>query len=92
MTQRLPITPQNLISMSGFVDFSNSFHVSVWSTILVMFFSFLRKSNVLPDSPKTFDPTRQLSRSSISVDPLGQFLIVKVTWSKTIQYYQRVMY
>ena len=43
VTQRLPITPQILISMSGFVDFSNSFHVSVWSAILVMFFLIFKK-------------------------------------------------
>lgn len=90
--QKLPLTPQMLLLMSQFVDMSNSFHLCVWSAILFMFFTFFRKSNVMPDSSLKFDSAKQVTRGSILIDEGKTLMIVKVTWSKTIQYSQRILY
>ena len=50
---------------------------------LVVFFSFLRLSNVLPHSVASFDHTRQLARGDVIFGELGEVLLLK--WSKTMQ-------
>ena len=62
----------------------------VWAAMLLMFFTFFRQSNVLPLSASQFDPSKQLSQSSISL--YSDFMVVKVTWSKTIQFSQKTFF
>ena len=50
---------------------------------LVVFFSFLRLSNVLPYSVDSFDYTRQLARGDVIFGDSGAVLLLK--WSKIIQ-------
>ena len=50
---------------------------------LLSFFSFLRLSNILPHTSKTFDPTRQLCRGDLIFSQDSIVIIIK--WSKTIQ-------
>ena len=50
---------------------------------LTCFFSFLRLSNILPHSIRTFDHTRQLARGDFIPSKAGAVLLLK--WSKTIQ-------
>ena len=50
---------------------------------LLMFFSFLRMSNVLPHGINKFDFTRHLSRADVIFGISGAVLLVK--WSKTMQ-------
>ena len=50
---------------------------------LVVFFSFLRLSNVLPHSVASFDHTRQLARGDVIFGDSGAVLVIK--WSKTMQ-------
>ena len=50
---------------------------------LLSFFSFLRLSNILPHTSKTFDPTRQLCRGDLIFSKDSIVIIIK--WSKTIQ-------
>ena len=50
---------------------------------LLLFFSFLRLSNVLPHTVKTFDNTRQLARGDVIFTKDGAVILIK--WSKTIQ-------
>ena len=49
---------------------------------LLMFFSFLRLSKVLPHSTKQYDHTRHISRGDIIFSEHGAILL---KWSKTIQ-------
>ena len=53
------------------------------SLYLLMFFSFLRLSNVLPHSIAKFDYTRQLARADVIFGTSGAVLLIK--WSKTMQ-------
>ena len=49
----------------------------------IVFFSFLRLSNVLPHSVASFDHTRQLARGDVIFGDSGAVLLLK--WSKTMQ-------
>jgi integrase len=55
----------------------------------VAFFSFFRKSNLLPSNLVSYDPSRHLSRHNITFSQQGA--IINVQWSKTIQYQDRVL-
>ena len=92
VTPRLPINPYMLNKIAHVVNFQDTFELCVWTAILFMFFSFFRKSNVLPMSCNSFDPSKQLSRASIAVSDNCSFMLVRVSWSKTIQYKQRSLY
>ena len=50
---------------------------------LVVFFLFLRLSNVLPHSMASFDHTRQLAHGDVIFGETGAALLLK--WSKTMQ-------
>ena len=82
-----PITVCLLRKLYRFVDVNDSFHVCMWSLMLFMFFTFVRKSNVLPLSPDKFDSQVQLCCRDIVCN--GTHLSVTLGWSKTIQFGQR---
>ena len=90
VVQKLPVTPELLSRIYNCVDFNNAFHVCMWAVMLFMFFTLFRKSNVLPDSVPKFDPKKQISRANIVYN--DENMVVKVTWSKTIQFKQRNLY
>ena len=69
--------------------FFYSLDVVFWAVCLVAFFTFFRKSNLLAPSPACFDPQRHLSRHHISFSEGGA--VIRVNWSKTIQFSERVL-
>ena len=86
---KLPVTPDILLGIRSFLDFTTSFDTAFWAACLVAFYSFFRKSNLLPDTMLAFCPDKQLSRHNISFNIEGA--VIKVTWSKTIQYRDRTL-
>lgn len=56
---------------------------TVTCAVLIMFFTFLRQSNLAPRTKKTFDPSRHLLRSDV-IDE-GDAIIIRIKWSKTYQ-------
>jgi hypothetical protein len=86
---KLPITPSILLRLKPLLDFSLSLHRAFWAVCLVAFFSFFRKSNLLPQSQSSFDPSRQLTRDNVSFN--GGGAVISVSWSKTIQYQNRTL-
>ena len=66
-----------LNKIADVVNFDDTFELCVWSAILFRFFSFFRKSNVLPMCYKSFDPSQQVSRASIAVSDNCSFMLVK---------------
>lgn len=88
-SSKLPITPHILKGIHSLLSFSDPLHVPFWAACLVAFFSFFRKSNLLPPSTNSFDPSKQLSRSHLHFHADG--LTIQVTWSKTIQYQERTL-
>ena len=50
-----PVSPTILLDMYQYLNLSKYFDVAWWSAVLLMFFLMARKSNLFPDSIKTFD-------------------------------------
>ena len=49
----------------------------------------IRKSNLVPNSAKTFQSQKQLIRENIEFDSKNNVLIFHINWSNTIQYGKR---
>ena len=86
---KLPITPDILLKMHGQLDMSIPFNKTFWAAALVAFFTFLRKSSLLPKSGTCFDPALHLSGSSLQFVNDGAIIFVRHT--KTIQYHERIL-
>ena len=87
--QKLPITPEILLNVLERLDLSKPHDVALRAAFTINFFSFLRTSNMMPRSVRAFDPKKHLTRGKLIVK--GEFLVVCITWSKTIQYFNRVL-
>ena len=86
--RKLPITPKLLLSMARLFNLGNPLHAAMWALFLVAFFSFLRKSNLVADSPSaTSDKLPR--RCDFVLAPEGAFLQIRAT--KTIQFKQRIL-
>ena len=88
MVQKLPITPDMLKRIISICDKKNE--SGFIAAILVGFFTFLRKSNLVPESMENFKPGRHLSRGSFAFK--GDCGVVKVVETKTIQCRERILY
>lgn len=86
-TQKLPITPNILRSIKAHLNLDLSADRTFWAACLVAFFSFFRKSNLLPPSVAGFDKERHLRRKDVILCSWGVILVVR--WSKTIQFHQK---
>ena len=87
--RKLPITPDILLSIHAVLDFSISFNVALWAAMLVAFFTFLRKSSLVPRSVKHFSSKLHLCYSCVEQTPDG--CVVSVKHTKTIQCHERVL-
>ena len=85
--QALPISPAMLVAMRGMLDLHDPVDASYWSLIILSFFIFSRKSNMVPQPIAKFDPKKQLTRQDVIVK--RNMLLVTIKWSKTIQFGQR---
>ena len=89
VNQAKPITLEIMLDMVTFLDLTKRADLVFWSIVTVGFFSFFWKSNLIPDSKESFDPSKQLSQAAVRFD--DTLAILKITWSKTIQHRQRVI-
>ena len=87
--RKLPITPDILLSIHAVLDFSISFNVALWAAMLVAFFTFLRKSSLVPRSVKQFSSKLHLCYSCVEQSRDG--CVVSVRHTKTIQCHERVL-
>jgi len=85
--QATAITPEILLSMLEYLDLTVQLDATYWALFLLSFFLFMRKSNVVPTSLKSFDESKQLLRG----DVIGRegVLVVRSKWSKTNQHGER---
>ena len=90
LTITAPLTPANRASLDiqilerTVIECQSHPHPIVFKPLyLLCFFSFLRLSNILPHSIRTFDYTRQLARGDFIPSQAGAVVLLK--WSKTIQ-------
>ena len=89
-TQNLPITLELLRSIFLHINLHASLDRAFWAACHVGFFSFFRKSNLLIQSPESFDPSKYLCAHDVEFTPEG--VILSVRWSKFIQYRERILH
>ena len=87
--QAFPLTPDIMLDMVPFLNLKKRFDLMFWGILVVGFFTFFRKSNLIPDGLHKFDHKKQLSRNAVSFEQ--NVAIVGVTWSKTIQFRNKLL-
>ena len=87
--QAEPITPEILLKIAEFMDFSDKNNIVYWCLFLFAFFLLARKSNLVPTLQKDLVEKKFLIRKDI-VDS-GSQLIVSFRWTKTIQKGERIL-
>ena len=59
--------------------------------MLMGFYLFLCKSNLVPDTTTTYNRDQQLCQADINLLGLDKAMMVEIRWSKTIQYKQKIL-
>ncbi|XP_035665155.1 uncharacterized protein LOC118408444 isoform X2 [Branchiostoma floridae] len=85
--QVAPFTPDILLRIYEHLDLMDPFHATMWTLILLSFFTFQRKSNFLPKGK--FDPSKQCTIHDFTL--YRDSLLVRIRWSKTLQCAERVL-
>ena len=86
VSRKSPMTPSILHAPFDLSHFRIPLHAAMWALFLVAFFTFLRKSNLVPDN------TRQISSKVITLANLvftSAGANIRVSATKTIQCQQR---
>lgn len=83
--QAQPVTPQILLEIKSTLNMSDPDDVTFWAACLVSFMLMLRKSNLVPNTLGSFDPTKQLTRGHLQFVPNAVW--VTIVWSKTLQFH-----
>ena len=89
--QAEPVTPELLLKLSKVVNYANQVEMVAWVGVLLGFYLFLRKSNLVPDTMDTFDREQQFCRADINLLGLNKAMMIEIRWSKTIQHKQKVL-
>ena len=89
--QAAPVTPELLIRLSKVVDYRDQVEMVAWVGVLLGFYMFLRKSNLVPDTMDTFNAQQQFTRGDFNIISLDLAMMVEIRWSKTIQFRQKVL-
>ena len=89
--QAQPITPQILMRMSKVVKYSDKVEVIAWTAVLMGFYMFLCKSNLVPEAMDKFDPVQQFTRVDVNLMGLNLAMMCEVRWTTTLQFRQRIL-
>ena len=81
-----PFTPEILLQVFPLFQLDKPLHAAMWALFLVAFFTFLRKSNLVPDAASRIS-SKVPFRAHLVFDSHGATLHIAA--SKTIQYQQR---
>ena len=87
--QAQPITPDIMLDVVAYLDLSKQFDLVFWGVLVVGFFTFFRKSNLVPDTVDGFNPVKQPARNSLTFQ--NSACMISTKWTKTIQYRQRAV-
>ena len=87
--QKLPININILRGLRQQLNLTCSVDCSFWAICLVAFFGMFRKSHLLVTTASNFNPAQQFTKSDFTFFPWGA--LVRVRWSKTIQFRERVI-
>ena len=89
--QAEPITPQLLLKLSKVVNYRDKIEVIAWTAVLVGFYMFLRKSNLVPEAMDKFDSIQQFCRADVSLLGLQLAMMFEIRWTKTLQFRQKIL-
>ena len=87
--QTSPITPDIILEFYKKLDVTEACDATFWCLSLYAFFLMSRKSNLVPNSVKTFNPNKQLCRSNIEISSEKNIPLINISWSKIIQFGER---
>ena len=87
--QAEPITPALLVRLASCLNFAKKNDIVFWCLFLFDFFLLARKSNLVPTSKKDLLEKKFLLRKDV-VDK-GDYLVVQMRWTKTIQTGERIL-
>ena len=82
--QKLPITPKILRQLCKLCDQQNKIGRTLKAAYLMLYFSFMRQSSMVPRTATQFDQTRHMARADIFFESPGYIILLK--WTKTMQY------
>ena len=83
--------PELLIKLSKVVNDRDKIEVVAWVALLMGFYMFLRKSNLVPDTMDTFNGQYQFRRADVNLMGLDKAMMFEIRCSRTIQYRQKVL-
>ena len=87
--QAEPVTPELLLKLSKVVNYKDQVEMVAWTRLLLGFYLFLRKSNLVPDTMDTFDKDQQFCRGDLNLLGLDKAMMCEIRWSKTIHINRR---
>ena len=86
-----PVTPSILLCISRVLEFEGDPRSSIlFCALLFTFYLMARLANIIPETAKSLDPRRHLTRSDIAVTSRGLLVTIKCT--KTIQFGERLLH
>ena len=86
VSRKSPMTPSILHGAFDLFNFRIPLHAAMWALFLVAFFTFLRKSNLVPDNTRQIS-SKVITRANLVFTSAGANIHVSAT--KTIQCQQR---
>ena len=87
--QAEPVTPPLLVKLSKVVNYRDQVEMVAWTGLLLGFYMFLRRSNLVPDTMDTFNKEQQFCRADLNLLGIDKPMMVEIRWSKTIQHKQK---
>ena len=86
---KVPLEISHVVRFAQVCDMSNPFEITWLAALQVSYMALLRKSNICPPTVPSFDPSKHLVRSDITLEESG--ISVNLRWSKTNQTLDKVL-
>ncbi len=85
-----PVTTKMLQKMYTYIDHEDPFQATIWAILVTMFFTALRKSNIVPPTVQQWETSGILRRRDIKIKQNSAK--IRVGWTKTIQTREEIFY
>ena len=89
--QAAPVTPLILLKMSKVVNYRDKIEVIAWTAVLLGFYMFLRKSNLVREAMDKFQAEQQFTTADVNLLGLERAMMFEIRWTKTLQFKQKVL-
>ena len=87
--QAEPIDPTILERLLLQVDIKVEEQLTAWTALVLAFNMLLRKSNLVPQTQKEFNPEKQLARYNVCL--AQDAALIDIVWCKTLQFREKVL-